>query len=182
MLVNLIGFNVSWLGLVLLGNSFIPVTLAWLAFHLYHSKHWRDEVAIICFVTATGILVDSSLIWLDVFSFYQHSFQIQEQLQIQHNLMPLWLITLWAALGATIFNSLSFLKRSKLLQFSIGFVFPAFSYITGASLSAVALPYGNYTTYFILAPIWALLLVLFYYVSNYIKPGYAITKGDVDVY
>ena len=170
MLVNLIGFNVSWLGLVLLGNSFIPVTLTWLVFHLYLSKHWRDEAAIICLVTATGIIVDSTLTFLSVFTFPEHIF------------MPLWLVTLWAALGATIFNSLKFMQSSKLLQFSIGFIFPAFSYITGASLSAVVLPYGNFTTYFILAPIWALLLMLFYYASNYIKASDTTAKGDVDVY
>jgi hypothetical protein len=165
MLVNIIGFNVSWLGLVLLGNSFIPVTLAWLAFHLYLSKHWRDELAIICFVTAIGIFVDSTLIWLDVFYF------------AGHNVMPPWLITLWAALGATIFNSLKFLQSSKFLQCAIGFIFPAFSYITGASLSAVELPYGHLITYFVLAPIWALLLVLIYRTSTYIKG-----KGDNNAY
>jgi hypothetical protein len=166
MLINIIGFNLSWFGLVLLGNDFIPVTLCWLIYHLYQgqrsgNKQWRTEIVLISLVTATGILVDSVLTLSGIFQFPEH------------HIIPLWLVMLWASFAATIAHSLQFLAKSKRLQLLIGFVFPPFSYLAGASFLAVELPYGPYITYFVLAPIWSVLMLLFYQGWTFIK-----RKGD----
>jgi hypothetical protein len=150
MLFNLIGFNISWFGLVLLGQIFIPFALFCVGLHLYFCEKPLAEFKLILSVTFIGILVDSTLLSLDVLQFHDRM------------IIPLWLITLWATFAATIAHSLNFLANSKILQFSIGFIFPPLSYIGGASLSAVEFGYNLLVTYFILASIWGVLIVLFF--------------------
>ena len=150
MLLNLIGFNISWFGLVLLGKIFIPFALCWLGLHIYFCKNPLAEVKLIISVTIMGTMVDSILLFADVLVF-------TEKL-----IIPFWLITLWASFAATIGHSLKFLAHSKTLQFIIGFIFPPLSYIGGASLSAVEFGYNLWVTYFIFASIWAVLIMLFF--------------------
>lgn len=154
MLFNIIGFNISWFGLVLLGSSFIPFTLCWICLHCYRCKYPLAELKLIISITLIGTLVDSALIFLDVLIF-------NEQL-----IIPLWFITLWAAFASTIAHSLHFLSRSKALQFTIGYIFPPLSYIGGASLSSVEFGYDVLITYFILASIWGVLMMFFFYLKE----------------
>jgi hypothetical protein len=150
MLFNLIGFNLSWFGLVLLGQVFIPFALFWLGLHLYFCKKPLAEFKLILSITIIGTLVDSTLLFLDVLQFNDRV------------VIPFWLITLWAVFAATIAHSLKFLANSKILQFTVGFIFPPLSYIGGASLSAVEFGYSLLVTYFILASIWGVLMLLFF--------------------
>lgn len=154
MLLNIIGFNISWFGLVLIGNHFIPFVLCWLVFHIYFSKKSLAECKLILSVTTIGILVDSTLLFFDVLLFNEHW------------LIPFWLIMLWAAFAATIAHSLNILAWSKTLQFCIGFIFPPLSYLAGSSLSSVEFGYSLVTTYFIFAFIWAGLMMLFFYLKK----------------
>ncbi|MCO4797668.1 MAG: DUF2878 domain-containing protein [Colwelliaceae bacterium] len=151
MLLNLLGFNLSWFGLILLGNIFIPLSLLWLGLHLYLCKDLKNELKLILTIVVIGTLVDTTLLSLDILIFPEH-----------HSI-PLWLITLWACFAATVAHSLQFLAQSSLLQVIIGFFIPPLSYLGGASLSAVELGYSHVTTYFILASIWSVLMVLFFH-------------------
>lgn len=154
MLFNLLGFNLSWFGLILLGNLFIPLSLLWLWLHLSMCKYAQAEVKLISSVTLIGVLVDTILHSTGILIFPNQYF------------IPLWLITLWAAFAATIAHSLQFLKHSKLLQALIGSIFPPLSYLAGASLSIVDLGYGQLVTYFILAPIWSVLMIIFFQLKD----------------
>ena len=154
MIFNFIGFNVSWFGLILLGDSFIPFTLCWLASHLYLCR-WRVvEIKLILSIVAIGATIDSLLIFAGVFEFGDRVF------------IPLWLITLWAAFGSTISHSLHYLAKHKLWQFVIGTIAPPLSYLAGASFLAVELGQSKVTTFFLLAPIWGVLLVVFFSIHN----------------
>ncbi|WP_170252780.1 DUF2878 domain-containing protein [Colwellia echini] len=154
MLINIIGFNASWFGLILLGQIFIPFTLFWLGLHLHRSQFIAAEIKLIVSITLIGIVVDTSLKLAGVLIF-PNVF-----------LIPLWLITLWSAFAATVAHSLQFLGRSKVLQLIIGFIFPPLSYIGGASLSSVEFGYNLTITYIILGSVWALLMVLFFVLKN----------------
>lgn len=147
---NLLGFNLSWLGLVIYGNTFSVIALAWLSIHLYLTKNRPAEIVLIILVTIIGFVIDTSLIHLGVFTFNTAY------------IIPFWLIVLWACFAATLHHSLRFLERSKILQLLCGIAFPALSYIGGASLSAVQLNYSLITTYTLLAIIWGPLLVLLF--------------------
>lgn len=154
MLFNLIAFNCSWLGLVLFGNVAIPFVLLWLFIHVYLSKNYLAELKLILSVTVIGVCLDSLLTSFGVFTFSDSL------------LLPFWLIVLWSAFAGTIAHSLNFLTANKRLQFVIGFIFPPFSYLAGASLSKVELGYQTLTTYFILAPLWGCLFIVIYLLKN----------------
>ena len=154
MLLNLIGFNLSWFGLILLGNTFIPLSLLWLGLHFYWSANPKAEVKLVFSIALIGTLVDTLLYSAGVFIFPNGQY------------LPLWLITLWVAFAATIAHSLNFLTYSKLLQALIGFVFPPLSYLAGASLSVVEFGYSPLSTYFILAITWSILMVIFFQLKD----------------
>lgn len=155
MLFNLIGFNGSWFGLVIFGNSFVPVTLLWLVLHLNYCKNSLVELKLIVSITLLGILIDSVLLSGDILLFDTRS------------MIPLWLISLWAGFAATIAHSLQFLSHSKKLQFIVGFIFPPLSYIGGSSLSAVEFGNSTLITYFILAPIWGTVMIFCFLLKDY---------------
>lgn len=154
MLLNLIGFNISWFGLILLGNSFMPLSLLWLWYHLYRCEELKAELKLILSITLIGIMVDNTLLFVNVLIFFNY------------DLIPLWLITLWASFAATIAHSLKFLEHSIALQALTGFLFPPLSYIAATNISLVTLGYSQLQTFFILGPIWAVLMVLFFYLKD----------------
>lgn len=150
MLFNIIGFNISWFGLILLEAHFIPIVLLWLGVHFYFCKQKSAEVKLVLSVAIIGIFIDFSLSFFGAFHFKDTLF------------IPLWLMMLWIAFAATIAHSLKFLARSTLLQLIVGFVFPPLSYIAGASLTSMTFGFELFITYFILAVIWSILMVLFF--------------------
>lgn len=154
MLFNLIAFNCSWLGLVLFGNLAIPFVFLWLISHLYACENYVAELKLILSVTVIGVCLDSLLTSLGVFRFSDSL------------LLPFWLIVLWSAFASTIAHSLNFLTANKKYQFIVGFIFPPFSYLAGASLSKVELGYQALTTYMILAPLWGCLFIVIYLLKN----------------
>ncbi|GAA0813694.1 DUF2878 domain-containing protein [Colwellia asteriadis] len=147
MWLNILGFNISWLGLVLYGNSFIVIALLWLGIHLYKANQRQAELSLIVVVSIIGTVIDTVLMHLNIFTFNTVYF------------IPLWLMVLWACFAATLHHSLSFLAKSKALQFTCGLLFPPLSYVAGANLHAVTFTYELFTTYMILSIIWALLMV-----------------------
>ena len=162
MWVNIVGFNLAWLGLVLYGNNFSVIALLWLAFHLYKVTQRKAEITLILLVCLIGTTIDTGLLHLGVFTF------------TTEYLIPFWLIVLWACFGATLNHSLAFLTRAKRWQLFCGLLFPPLSYIAGANLSAVTLNYSTLTTYFILSMVWGPLMIWLYLLKTQI---FAIEKA-----
>jgi hypothetical protein len=148
--INLVGFNLSWFGLVYWGNAFIPVSLSLLMVHLYFYGRKNKELLLVSLVTLVGVMVDSSLQYVNVFVF-ENSLHI-----------PLWLITLWACFAATLSHSLNFLSRHKILQLLVGALLAPLSYIAGFKFDAVDFTFSVFSTYMILSIIWGILFVTFY--------------------
>lgn len=144
---NVFGFNLSWFGLILLGNSFIPIAAVWLALHCYFCKDHIQELTLITLVTALGIILDSCLLQLSIFEFND-----------QGPIIPFWLITLWACFAATIRHSLAFLQKHPLLPIFVGGIMVPLSYFAGEKLGAVIFPCDHKLTFLIIAIEWMILL------------------------
>lgn len=157
MWLNLIGFNLCWLGLVLLGNNFIPIALVWLIAHLYLVKQPFKEITVILSVATIGIIVDSFLTLIGIFDFSSASHSA---------ILPLWLMVLWLCFAATIDHGLKFLKKSKLLISGAALLGPPLSYLAGQKLSAVSFGFSHLTTMMTLALVWLVLLHLFFALSS----------------
>lgn len=145
-----------WFGLILLGNIFIPVAAMLLFFHLHYYAH-RNELALIFVIAAIGVLLDSLLVYKNIFIFPES------------NQLPFWLITLWFCFAATVRHSLGFLARSKVLQCLIGAIFAPLSYLAGAKFSVVNITPSFELSYLLLACLWGPLMVLIFSLSRWMK-------------
>ena len=160
MLINIIGFNLSWFGLVYLGNTFIPIALVFFVTHLLTISELKSEALLILTIAAIGISVDSFLQWNNFFIFPES------------NHIPFWLMVLWVCFSTTISHSLHFLADSKKLQIVVGAIFAPLSYLAAVKLNAVQLGQSVTQTYAVLSFIWALLFIVFFY----LKSKFFITK------
>lgn len=153
LLVNIIGFNIAWCGLVYWGDVFIPVAIIILVSHIiWFSK--PNEVLLIIVVSCIGILIDSLLMHINIFIFPNASY------------IPYWLITLWFCFSATLLHSLRILSQSRWYQVLVGFGIAPCSYLMGEKLGVVNFGYSIAVTFTILGIIWAALLVLCFYLSS----------------
>jgi len=150
MLINMMGFNVAWFGLIYLGNSFVPVALLMLLAHFKWLSKSKNEITLVLVVSLIGISVDSLFQLTNVFIFPNN-----------HHI-PVWLVFIWLGFATTISHSLSFLAAYKPLQILLGFVMAPLSYRTGEMLGAVEFGQSYLSTHFILGTTWALLLLLFF--------------------
>ncbi|WP_286267359.1 DUF2878 domain-containing protein [Thalassotalea atypica] len=154
MLINVIGFNLCWFGLVIWENSFIPVALIMLIAHIVSVNHRQHELLLILITSSIGICVDSVFQYLGFFIFSE----------TQH--IPFWLMTLWACFAATLGHSLSFLDSSYVLQSTVGAVFAPLSYIGGFKLNVVDFAQSILITYITLSTVWACLFLVFFFIKS----------------
>lgn len=165
--LNAIGFNIAWLGLVALGNMFIPIAMLLLAVHIKCYNKSRHELHFIWSFSVIGVLVDSVLSFLNVFIFNNDVF------------LPLWLPMLWLLFSATINHSLHFLNRHYTWQFIIGAIFGPLSYIAGHKLGAVGFGLSANHTFIILSAIWGPLFILCFALNRMILK--CIGKPNVNI-
>ena len=166
MVVNFVGFYLAWFGLILLGNTFIPIDIALIAAHLIivvkaPEKRFA-ELKLITAIVIIGLLVDNALTAFSVFNFPNTSSSSFDAF-----LIPLWLVVLWACFAATIAHSMQVMAKSKLLQVCVGAVFAPMSYIAGEKFGAVEFGYSLSVTFFILALVWSILLVSCFVLKDY---------------
>lgn len=155
MLVNIIGFNISWFGLVYLGNTFAPFALLFIVIHLLTVTEFRSEALLMLTITGIGISVDSLL--------HQNNFFIFPN----SDHIPFWLVVLWLCFSTTISHSLHFLVASKKLQITAGVIFAPLSYLAAVKLNAVELGQSVALSYAVLSLLWALLFIVFFYLKSH---------------
>ncbi|MEG3753440.1 DUF2878 domain-containing protein [Psychromonas arctica] len=156
MLINMLGFNLIWFGLLYWGNMFIPVALGLLVIHFKYLSKIKKEIRLVLLITVIGVSVDSFLHFINFFSFPNANFT------------PFWLMVLWACFASTVCHSLTFLSSSKKSQLIIGGGFAPLSYLAGEKFSMVAFTYSLPITFSVLALIWGCLFLLFFYLKSVI--------------
>ncbi len=154
---NLVCFNIAWLGLVFIGNPFIPVAIFLFGTQLWFFSTEKSDFALIFMVAVIGITLDFSLVYTGVFTFPDTEY------------IPFWLITLWFCFASTIRLSLDFLAKSIWLQFFMGTCFAPLSYIAGAKANVVYLSPSISMSYLLLAVLWGPLMLVFFALSRWLK-------------
>jgi len=146
--INLIGFNICWFGLIYLGNSFIPIATIFLLTHLFILSDIRREQVFLVAVASIGIFIDATFSYLGLFIFTE-------------NIIPAWLVFLWICFATTICHSLAFLEKNYWWQVIAGILAPL-NYIAGEGVNVVSFGQSNVVTYLFLAPTWVILFIVFY--------------------
>lgn len=164
-LINALGFNFIWFGCVVYGNNFLPYAISLLVLHFCFIENPKSELYLVFSIAFAGILIDSLLTNFDVFNF--EFFQSAPQSRLIFLNIPLWLIALWFAFGATVNHSLSLLKSYVWLRIFTGLMVVPLSYFTGYKLDAVQFSYSVLTTLCVLSLTWGTFMAfVFPYLIN----------------
>lgn len=144
LLINVVGFQLCWLGLVLQWPLAMPIAAAYL---LWHGLVVADasERRLLVLVALGGILMDGLLTTLGVFRFQPEPLWI-----------PLWLTFLWIVFATTLKHSLYWAWTRAWWFIPLSGLGSASSYLAGARLGAVDLPLGYALTTLILLCVWSL--------------------------
>ena len=136
-MINFILFQVGWFACVISASK----QLEWLALlsigaviaiHLFLVKDRISEIQLILIAGIIGLLLDSSLIALGVFT-PASNFGF-------HGMAPLWLGGMWMLFGITINHSLRWLDQRYIIAALLGFLFAPIAYLAGQRLGALSFP------------------------------------------
>ena len=154
--LNLIVFNLLWVGLVLGRDSLIHLTLPSLLIYLACLLRMGDlKVHQVLLPAIVGITIDSSLTFFGIFNFPDSSL-----------IIPLWLIVLWINFSTTINLSLSFIGKNKLIAFGLGATALPFNYSVGERLGAVTFGEPYLITILVLVLVWSISFPILFMVSH----------------
>ncbi len=159
--LNIIVFNLLWVGLVLGRESLIHLTLPSLLIYLACLLRIGDlKVHQILLPAAIGITIDSSLTFFGIFIFPESNL-----------IIPFWLIVLWVNFSTTLTLSLSFIGKNKLIAFGLGATALPFNYTVGERLGAVTFGDPYLFSLLVIALVWSVSFPILFIVSheNFIK-------------
>ena len=159
--LNIIVFNLLWIGLVLGRENLIHLTLPSLLIYLACLFRIGElKVHQILFPALIGITIDSSLTFFGIFIFPESSL-----------IIPFWLIVLWINFSTTLTLSLSFIGKNKLVAFGLGATALPFNYTVGERLGAVTFGDPYLFSILVIALVWSISFPILFIVSheNFIK-------------
>lgn len=152
-ILNLVGFQLGWLGCVA-GAGFgfawpgTVAAVALLALHLWWVEGRRSEINLILLVVSIGVLIDSFLGLVGLFRF-SAPWPVEW-------VAPPWLIGVWLLFAATLRHGLGWLARRPWLATGFGALGGPLAYLAGERLGAATFPHGYGTTLGLLAVVWGL--------------------------
>ena len=154
--LNIIVFNLLWIGLVLGRDSLIHLTLPSLLIYLACLLRIGDlKLHQILLPALIGIMIDSSLTFFGIFIFTKSSL-----------IVPFWLIVLWINFSTTLNLSLSFIGKNKLVAFGLGATALPFNYTVGERLGAVTFGEPYLFSILILVLVWSVSFPILFIVSH----------------
>ena len=154
--LNIIVFNLLWIGLVLGRDSLIHLTLPSLLIYLACLLRIGDlKLHQILLPALIGITIDSSLTFFGIFIFTGSSL-----------IVPFWLIVLWVNFSTTLNLSLSFIGKNKLVAFGLGATALPFNYTVGERLGAVTFGEPYLFSILILVLVWSVSFPILFIVSH----------------
>jgi hypothetical protein len=161
-LINAIGFQVGWLiCIAAVRNSLeIPALLTCsilIGIHFFYTYAPLKDFKLSLVCLALGIVIDSSLQYFSVISFYGWALG---------PLSPFWLWMVWAMFALTLNSSLAFLQNKHwILSAVAGLLFGPLSYIAGTKLGAAAFD-NTLFSIATLACVWMITLPLLVFISK----------------
>ncbi|MCG6202073.1 DUF2878 domain-containing protein [Psychromonas antarctica] len=165
LLFNFISFQSAWLVAVKLQQQGLLILIAILVMHfLVAQQRQRDWMTLIV-ITVIGSLVDLMAAYAGLFVYKEG------------NLLPLWLLLLWANFALTFHYSMGWLVRCPLfIQAILGGAFGSLSYFAAHKLGAVDYPAGIPLTIISLVVIWSLALPVYVFIARTIRGRYHESK------
>ncbi|MDX1676290.1 DUF2878 domain-containing protein [Arsukibacterium sp.] len=147
---SIIGFELAWLALVYFQGIAALPAVAYLLFGLYHLPN-RARLAVII-IAASGIMIDSVLVTLNVMSFSDSS------------LLPGWFILIWLLFALAAVETMAGFLRPWWLGWLLGATGGPLSYLGGATLSGGELQFPLAPwSFVILVVVWGFIGIILGY-------------------
>lgn len=144
LIINAIGFQCTWLALVLGGDLFFLMALAWWGVHVIWFAQ-PGETSRILILGAIGFVMDSLLTLSGVFRFPESPWA----------LMPLWFCGLWVAFPTVLNASLRWVWSRHWLFIPLSGFGASTTYVGGSRLGPLELPLGDWPSIALLTAVWA---------------------------
>ncbi|MUK64419.1 DUF2878 domain-containing protein [Aliivibrio fischeri] len=157
-LINAVWFQLAWLAAIIYKQQAIPFLLLSVLIHLWVSPSRKQDAMMITFIGIIGVISDSFLSLIDIFSFANNV------------IIPIWLIMIWAHFSIALNHSLKWLNRFHIVAISLfGAIAGPLNYLAGQRLGGVEFVYSLNITLFAVAVIWAVNLPVFIIIQKRIN-------------
>jgi hypothetical protein len=162
---NFISFQIAWLMAINWKDQALLPLAAVILIHFAFSKHRKRDWLTFVLITLVGSFVDLTAAYANLFVFENGQ------------LLPIWLILLWANFSLTFHYSMHWLMRlPTFLQSLVGGIFGTASYFAAFKFGAVHYPMPMSFTLFFLIVIWSVNLPVFVLITEGIQGKIDATK------
>lgn len=153
-IINIVGFQIVWWGMVLYKTPAIIIGMCFLLFHFYFLNSPRKiEFRFIGITASIGFLVDGVLHYLGVINFYPSGDYFLWP--------PVWLFVLWMSFCSTLRHSLGWIFQRRIIYIPAGGIGGALTYYSAEKLGALELMPPIGISLIILVVVWSFLFVVF---------------------
>ena len=164
---NFILFQLAWFITIFSATYGMPYigmlfTLLWMMGHLsYISPNREKEIKLLIFSALVGYILESILVLSNIVSY-----PTQAQFGF---LAPVWMVTLWINLAATINFSLSWLKNSYIITSLMAAIAGPLAYSAGAKIGAIII--DDINALIVISIMWSIAMPLLFRFSNNLTNG-----------
>jgi len=164
---NFILFQLAWFITIFSATYGMPYigmlfTLLWMMGHLsFISPNREKEIKLLIFSALVGYILESILVLSNIVSY-----PTQAQFGF---LAPVWMVTLWINLAATINFSLSWLKNSYIITSLMAAIAGPLAYSAGAKIGAIII--DDINALIVISIMWSIAMPLLFYFSNNLSNG-----------
>lgn len=162
-MLNFLLYQVGWFACVLGAASSRPwlgitIAICLIGIHLYLSTDRSNQVKIMAIAIAVGLVVDSTLLILGVYSFPSGT--------IVAWLPPLWMTVLWPQFATTFRYCLKWLSKRYVICGCFGFFGAPLAFLGGEQLGAVSFLPPRFAHLLTLGVLWSVAIPLLIYASD----------------
>jgi hypothetical protein len=172
--VNFLLYQIGWFCCVLGAAWHFPwlgmtIALGLVGVHFWLATDRTTQLKLVLAAAGVGFVIDSSQLWLGVFSFPSGT--------VVDWLPPPWMSVLWVQFATTFHYSMRWLNRRYTLSACFGFAGAPLAFFAGERLGAIEFLAPRLTHYAILAFFWLAAVPLLIYVSDYLLARSSRTPG-----
>jgi hypothetical protein len=151
---NLGIFQALWFLVVIGGDTFAIFAFGWALYHWVSYSEAKERLLLPIY-GAIGIILDGALAAVGLFEFSNPT-----------TLLPIWLIALWSIFPTTLNHGLRWCWSGPFWVLIASALGAALTYVGGARLGDLSLPYGDLFTTFVLMISWIVYFTLIRQLSS----------------
>jgi hypothetical protein len=165
-IVNFLLFQLAWFACVLGAANTIPiigviVTALVVGWHLLKAYKAKQEATLILIAMVIGATFDQLMVSMKLIDYVHHGWS---NFALNTQLVPIWIIALWAGFTTTLNVSLKWMRHKNLIAILFGGIGGPLAYFAAQKLGAVTLTSMN--SFVALSIGWALITPLLLKISE----------------